>query len=55
MLAFIQWIYNPERSDYDLLYFHYFGDFEVIRADSIKRCVRFMKISNNLYYIIDKE
>lgn len=55
MLALVQWIRNPERSSYGPLFFRQFAGLEVIRADSIKRCVRFLKMSNNAYYIIDKE
>lgn len=55
ILAYIQWVCNPQLSKYGLLKFRNFGAFEVINVSAINRSVGFFLMSNNELYIIDQE
>lgn len=55
MLALVQWIRNPEKLGNHILFFHYFGETNVINVTAINRCVGFLEVSVNKYIIIDRE
>ncbi|RIB19101.1 hypothetical protein C2G38_2036328 [Gigaspora rosea] len=55
MLAYVQWIRNPEVYGNNILYFRNFGKTGVINVATIDRCVRFLKLKANKHIIIDRE
>ena len=55
MLAYVQWVRNPQSSGHGSLYFRDLGAFEVINVNAIDRKVGFLKMANNKRYIIDQE
>ncbi|CAG8453526.1 6668_t:CDS:2 [Dentiscutata heterogama] len=52
MLAYVQWVRNPQPSEHGLLKFR---AFEVINISAICRNVGFFRLPNNESYIIDQE
>jgi hypothetical protein len=55
MLALVQWVYKLETTEYGPKKFRKMGHKEIISVSSIKRSVGFLAVSNNEYYIIDRE
>ncbi len=55
MLAYVQWVRNPEIYGNNIRYFHNFGETEVVNITAIDRCIGFLKIAANKYIIIDRE
>ncbi|CAG8541493.1 8207_t:CDS:2, partial [Cetraspora pellucida] len=55
MLAYVQWVRNPENYGNNILYFRNFGEFGIINVITIDRCVGFLKLETNKYIIIDRE
>ena len=55
MLAYVQWVRNPQPSGHGPLKFRDLGAFEVIDVSAIDRNVGFLKMPNNELYIIDRE
>jgi hypothetical protein len=55
MLAYVQWVRNPQPSGHGPLKFQDYGAFEVINVSAICRSVGFFKMPNNEFYIIDRE
>jgi hypothetical protein len=55
MLAYVQWVRNPQPSRHGPLKFRDLGAFEVINASAICRNVGFLRMPNNELYIIDQE
>lgn len=55
MLAFVQWIRNPEKLSNNVLFFRYFGETSVVNVAAIDRCVGFLEIAVNKFIIIDRE
>jgi hypothetical protein len=55
MLAYVQWVRNPEPSKHGPLKFRELGAFEIINVSAIDRCVGFLQKANNEFYIIDRE
>lgn len=55
MLAFVQWVRNPQLSRHGLLKFRDLGVYEVVNVSAIHRNVGFFLMPNNELYIIDRE
>ncbi|CAG8717120.1 1528_t:CDS:1, partial [Cetraspora pellucida] len=55
MLAYVQWVRNPEVYGNNILYFRNFDETGVINAATIDRCVGFLKLAENKFLIIDRE
>ncbi|CAB5377557.1 unnamed protein product [Rhizophagus irregularis] len=55
MLAYVQWVRNPQPSGHGPLKFRDLGAFEVINVSAICRSVGFLRMPNNEIYIIDRE
>ena len=55
MLAFVQWIRNPETLGNHIQFFRNFGEISVTNVTAIDRCVGFLKVAANKHIIIDRE
>jgi hypothetical protein len=55
MLAYVQWVRNPQPSKHGPLKFRDLGSFGIIDVSAIDRNVGFFRMPNNESYIIDQE